>query len=278
MKKLNTNNAGRMPLWQKDLDFIQEAFTEPLMALIAELKHDNAVAMAITGCKVTETDTMISMTSGWFWWDGELLPVRELTPTNISSFTNPVVHLEKITYNNPDGARNFIHADLTSESVSDIWQDDYIQPSVVERGDTFNTGVHLLYGAQTLTDWIRYRTRDNVGSWLPTRSEINNDNVQYKRVGRMVVLKGTIYVRDGSGMPKIEGLPVPIAGKAYLTYNKITNGAVVSVDEQGCLDCISLVDDMTSYPVDGMMYMAQDPYLVDDTFYVDTDVVVCGPL
>lgn len=281
MKELNTNNTGRMPLWQADLDWLQDAFTEPIMAILAELKHDTAVAMPITGCKVTITDdVIISMTSGWFWWNGKMLPVRALGPTKIEMFTAPIVHLEKVTYSNPNGARNFIHADLTTEAVSNVWQDDYLLPTVVERGDaSVTTGVNIHPNARTLFDWIRLRIRDDEGSWHPAQSEIPQDNVQYKRVGYMVLLKGSVLVRDGSAMPKVQGLPVPMSGSACLAYNELTHGAIVTIDNQGRLDCISRVGGLTNYSVDGMMYMAEEPFLLSDNVTpVDTDVDICGQI
>ena len=280
MKKLNTNNAGRMPLWQADLDWLQDAFTEPIMALIAELKHDAAVVMPVTGCQVTKTDQTVSMTSGWFWWDGELLPVRALPVTDTSAITYPMVHLERVTFYNTDGERNFVHADLSTETVGDVWQDDYLQPTVVERGDaSVTTGVNIHPQARTLFDWIRLRIRDDESSWHPAQSEIPQDNVRYKRVGYMVLLKGSVLVRDGSAMPKVQGLPVPMSGSACLAYNELTHGAIVTIDNQGRLDCISQVSGLTNYSVDGMMYMAEEPYLFNDVITsVDTDIDVCGPL
>lgn len=272
MKKLNTNNAGRMPLWQADLDWLQDAFTEPIMALVDELKHNSSTyMMPITGCKVTKTDVIISMTSGWFWWDGKMLPVRALEPTKIELFTAPVVHLEKVTYCNPNGARNFIHADLTTEAVSDVWQDDYIQPTVVERSGSFTTGVHILPGARTLFDNIKLRTTDSESGW---NTIYGSDPlcVSFKRIGRMVVLRGAVFSQIES-TPITLGLPIPLGGWATLHHPTSSSDLNLHVNGEGGLTVEAhtggapLLVNLT-----GMMYMAAEPY---ESIPVDTNVIVC---
>ena len=267
MKRLNTNNAGRMPLWQKDLDFIQEAFTEPIMAILQELKIDYRYMMPVTGCKVTvdANARTVSMSAGWFWWDGELLPVRALAPTpwpeGVEAAHAVGVHLTRVTNYIAEGARNFIHADLTAETITDVWQDDYAEPEACTRTSSYPSGVTLCPGARTLFDDIKLRLTDSESGWVGTQSEISSDNIQFKRIGRMVVLKGTVLVRDGSAMPLVEGLPIPLGEKAYLANNETTHGATVIVDGQGRLDCTSVLLSGQTYRVDGMMYMAEEPYI-----------------
>lgn len=264
MKKLNINSAGRMPLWQKDLEFIQQAFTEPIMALIAELAKTNTYRFPVSGCEVTfDADARtVSMSAGWFWWDGELLPVHALPATSLETTAHGAgVHLSRIGYNPVEGARNFVHADLTAETIEDVWQDDYLQPEACLRNASYTSGVTICPGAWTLHDRLRLAIAGGESEWLGTQSEIQYDNVQYKCVGQMVVLKGTVHVRDGSAMPSVQGLPVPMGGTAYLTNNEITHGATVTVNDRGWLHCTAIVDGLTSYRVDGMMYMAASPYI-----------------
>ena len=271
MKKLKTNNTGRMPLWQADLDWIQNAFTEPIMALVNELKLPSRYFMPITGCKVTKTEEIISMTSGWFWWAGEMLPVRALEPTKISSFTAPAVHLEKVIYYDQDGARNFIKADLTTESVSDVWQDDYILPKVVERFGSFTTGVHILPGARTLFDDIKLCTTDSESEWN-TIYGVDPLDVSFKRIGRMVILRGAVFSQVES-TPVTLGLPRPLGGWATLHHNTSDSDLKLCVTGEGGLSVEAhtggapLLVSLT-----GMMYMAEDPYI---TIPVDTNVIVC---
>ena len=84
MKKLNTNNAGRMPFWQADLDWIQQAYTQPIEDIVKELGMLDASTprpyFPVTGCRVSLNNGNISMSAGWFWWDGKLLCISIQKP------------------------------------------------------------------------------------------------------------------------------------------------------------------------------------------------------
>lgn len=258
MKKLNINNTGRMPLWQKDLEFIQEGLTEPLEALVGELGMAKDYFI-ITGCTPYKPDNNhIAMGRGWFYYGGRILPVRQLPPTSVASFTNPMVRLVPVTYANPAGARSFIRADQTSETVTDVWRDDYLQPSVVERTEEFTSGVRLGVGAWTLRDIIANRNADAESAWMQSRS----GQLQFKRIGRMVVLKGTVPKNNNGSAD--EGFPSPLGGLAMLVAATKPGELSVSIDATGAIDCRSN-GDSTGTNITGMTYMAATPYTTPDT-------------
>lgn len=297
MKKLNTNNTGRMPLWQADLDWIQQAYTGPIEAIVRELHPGQDYFALITGCNVVKTSQTISMSAGWFFWHEEILPVRALPETDITSFNDAVVHLERVAFSNPDGARNFIHADQSTELVEDVWQDDYIQPTVVERNDSFTTGVHILHGARTLFDEIKARITDSESGWIQSTS----GEMAYKRIGRMVVLRGrpprysTIIVPDyndpqispGNYEPVDGGFPEPVRRVTHYGDTDIIHPGeavlVPFIDNEHLrvyihgtyLYCVVRDDTGLSLsPPDltGMMYMAEDSYT---NIPVDMNIIVC---
>ena len=256
MKKLNTNNAGRMPLWQADLDWIQAGFTEPITAIVGELGLSKEYFI-ITGCSVYKPDkSHMAMDAGWFWWNGQILPVRALASTDIGGFTNPVVRLTKVTYTDTAGARNFILSDLSTETVSNVWQDDYLTPTVVERSAAFTAGVRLGIGAWALRDILAHHTAEDESDWIMT----SNGDLEYKRIGRFVVLRG-VADADNSYTPVTTGLPAPLGGTVYIAvpagsglYCKITNdGGMVLRGTHG---------EEPSF--DGIMYMAATPYQATD--------------
>lgn len=247
MKKLETNSAGRMPLWQSDIKFIQDGFKEAIEAIVAELGLSKSY-FAISGCSPYKPATnTLAMPAGWFWWGGEILPVRALPTTNVTSFTNPVVKLTRTTYYDPNGAKDFIHADLTTENVANVWRDDYLTPTVVERSAAYNSGIRLGVGAWTLRDIIKYNHAEAESGWIDTSSE----DVQFKRIGRLVVLRGIVYDND-----IITGLPTPIQNDTYLStpsgYLHINNGSGTWRGEQ---------EDRIS----GLIYVAATQYEIRDT-------------
>lgn len=300
MKKLNTNNTGRMPLWQADLDWIQQAYTGPIEAIVRELHPGQDYFALITGCNVVKTSQTISMSAGWFFWHEEILPVRALPETDITSFNDAVVHLERVAFSNPDGARNFIHADQSTELVEDVWQDDYIQPTVVERNDSFSTGVHILHGARTLFDEIKARITDSESGWIQSAS----GEMAYKRIGRMVVLRGRpprystiilpgdddMHTSPGYYEPVDNGFPEPVGHSVthiggnipdIIQYGQAT--LVPSIDDKhlrvyivGTNLYCNVRDDneLSLSPPDltGMIYMAEDSYI---SIPPDMNIIVC---
>lgn len=259
MKKLNTNSVGRMPLWQADLNWMQSAYTEPLTALIGELGLSKEY-FVITGCVPYKPNAKtLAMPAGWFWWNGQILPVRALPATDALSFTNPVVQLTRVANVNPDGARSFIHADLSTETIGNVWQDDYLAPAVVERSAGFTGGVRLGVGAWTLRDILMHHTAENESEWMNGHS----GNLQFKRLGQMVVLKGTASVSDSS-QPIDEGFPPPLAGMAML--HPLHLGDInVYFNEQGQLVCHGTGQTLPlSVTLTGMTYMAATPYQASD--------------
>lgn len=257
MKKLNINNAGRMPLWQADLDWMQQSYTEAIANLFEVLGTDTPY-FVVTGCQVTHADGGISITEGLIWWDGELLPVR---PFSSDETPSPWLRLTRVTNNPTAGARNFIGSDLAPVAVADTWQDDYIQPELLTHYSPTDEGegVYIRPGALTLREIMARRIAGAESGWQNTQSEISTDDVQFKRIGQMVVLKGDVSVRDGSAMPMVEGLPVPLT-PTFLVYSELEHGITVSVNAQGKLNCVSVSDYLDTYRVDGLMYMAAETY------------------
>ena len=217
MKKLNTNNAGRMPLWQADLDWMQQSYTEIIHDLVKELANTGAYMFPVSGCKVTvnETNNTVAMTGGWFWWDGELLPVRPLPATSSIGLTVPAVHLTRVSYTPEAGARNFIGPDLAPVAVTDTWQDDYLQPEACERNASFDSGVTLLPGAWTIYDRIQLANASVETDWTQISGLAEPQSLSYKRIGRTIVIRGCVFLRNNA-TPAATGLPAPLGGTAYL--------------------------------------------------------------
>lgn len=259
MKKLNINNTGRMPLWQKDLEWIQKGYAEPLEAIVGELGMSKEYFI-ITGCSPYMPDSgHIAMNSGWFHWGGRILPVRPLRSTSVTSFTNPVVRLTLVPYADPDGARSFIRADQTTAIVGNVWKDDYLSPTVVERSASFTDGVKIGVGAWTLRDIITRRNAEAESEWIPSRT----GEMQFKRIGRLVVLRGTVADTTPLMVSVDEGFPAPIGGLAVLRAASGNNDLNIRITAEGDLVCSSqtLHSDID---LTGMTYLAATPYTASD--------------
>lgn len=291
MKKLNTNNTGRMPIWQADLDWIQQAYTGPIEAIIRELgavgASNSRPFFPVTGCRVSINNGVISMSEGWFWWDGELLPVPALEATSTSGFANPAVHLSLVRHNDPNGSRNFIQADQSTELVEDVWQDDYIEPSVVERSEDL-PGLTILPGALTLHELIKRGSEDSEKEWVILSGLTAPEQMAFKQIGRTVVLKGGVFLKNGD-TPAATGLPAPLGGRAQLVVGKkqyvvpmlqpqnaslnTEDGELyVWVDSDGNLIVQQTDGDADEYVhLTGMTYIAEEPY---EAAFIDRNVIV----
>lgn len=291
MKKLNTNNTGRMPFWQADLDWIQQAYTRPIEDIIKELGMLNASTprsfFPVTGCRVSLNNGNISMSEGWFWWDGELLPVRALEITSTSEFTTPVVLLSLVSYNDSSGSRNFIQADQSNELVEDVWQDDYIEPSVVEGSGEQQTGIIILPGALTLYEFIKRRNEVFESEWIQIEGLQYGQSLRYKRIGSTVILQGRLRITTDS-TPGATGLPEPLGGSANLITGKYIGeyeflhwnfapkaGELYAyVDNNGNLVVQQIDHDNSSDDfvfLNGMTYIAAEPY---QESLIDMNVIV----
>ncbi len=269
MKRLNTNNAGRMPLWQADLNWLQQAYTEPIEALLNELGMYNDYFI-ITGCNVRIIDDghpVIIMTPGWFYWNGQILPVRELQKTDVGNLLDPVVRLTLVSHSNPDGARNFIHADLTTVTVTDVWQDDYLQPTVVERSATFNSGVRIGEGAWRLRDILMR----HIGSCESEWCETSNQYIQYKRVGKYVTIKGVFFLMSAP----VTGLPRPETYPLFIWMNPSDANHTMLINQNGELVYNNPNDNTIPLSfafgvLNGFTYLAKNAYIN----YVDPNTIV----
>ena len=265
MKKLNINDAGRMPLWQKDLDWMQKGYTEPLMALVSELGLSKDYFI-ITGCSVNRpSPSMLAMPAGWFWYSGRILPVRPLPATNVAQYSNPVVKLVLVNYSDPHGARAFVRADQTIANVEDVWKDDYLSPTVVERNSVIH-GVKIGVGAWTLSDMLAHRTAENESDWIAGR----NGDLEFKRIGRMVLLRGRAANVTTTVQPVDSGFPIPCAGKAVLSIASKPGDFNIYINGQGELVCQSNggqgEPDLTGMTYIALSnYQASDPNTIIDT-------------
>ena len=284
MKKLNTNNTGRMPLWQADLEWIQQAYTGPIEAIVRELGYEHKYFI-FEGCHVRYYNDPgeISMSAGWFWWNGELLPVRALERTSTYGFDSPVVHLSRVAYADPAGSRDFIKADQSAELVEDVWQDDYIMPSVVEINATQTEGVNIDSESWTLSDILDKRIGGCESDWISCGLTYP-ETLSYKRIGRTVIFNGGVRLRNDT-TPAATGLPMSL--NAVNTFivpckRRSLNGSMVPMDGELCIYVNSngnLIVQQTDHDpnesdcfvnLTGMTYIAEQPYVN----YVDPKTVV----
>lgn len=209
MKQLNFIPGSMTPLWAKDLKFMQDGTIEAFQAVLKGLEL-GAENYLVCGCSITANNNThkISMTSGWCFFQGELLPVKALPVTGFNG-GSPRVKLTKVPANNPDGDRQITLAG--QNGTAQIWQDCYLEPSVIT-GEVANVTLALSEGAWTLAERIR-RMSMVTDTGIVSVDELGFvGSVSYRRVGGTVQLLGSV-MNDvlGSSVSGLiaSGLPHP---------------------------------------------------------------------
>jgi len=122
MKKIDFTHTGGFPLTQDELDYLQSSYTECVNA-IAGMSNSGSTPIIISGMKFTTTGTgEISVSDGWFFYNGELVRFYGSVQTTGIGGTVPVVKIlpvsSSLTYN--DGSIYPAIKDKTAVLVSGL--------------------------------------------------------------------------------------------------------------------------------------------------------------
>ncbi|MDD4141600.1 MAG: hypothetical protein PHR20_02240 [Bacteroidales bacterium] len=246
-----------MPIWQKDLNFIQNAPKEILLALIAELGLD-VDDFIITGCQITIADGTIAMTSGLAYYNGEILPVQAMTATAYTG--TPRIKLDKVTNYNSEGARNFVANNSSTIARADVWQDDYLIGAVITSSYASTYRLAITEGAWTLVERIQKRVLQE-SNWVEVQNTSTHvGRIKYKRVGKLVQVKGSASNdATGTGLGSINiasALPIPASGATR--FPAIESGTTsIIITATGAMNVITTSDTVV---LNHIIYMSEFAY------------------
>lgn len=212
MKKLNITQNSRMPFWWQDLEFVMDSSSEVFKAVLEGLSLGTK-DFIISGCAVTATNSKVSMTGGWCYYDGEILPVMPMSPTSHTG--NPKIKLTKVTRYDHDGDRTITLSGSTG--VSQIYKDDCLSPSLVSAGDSYRLAIGP--GAWNLGERIKNASKQvDSGTVAATVLTAGIGSVRYRQVGGVVQVFGDLF-NDASpgGFNGVvaQGLPRPAVGLVF---------------------------------------------------------------
>ncbi len=211
MKKLNIYPNSRMPLWWRDLEYMSDGFSEVFEAVLKGLSLDKT-DFVISGCEITKTATKVSMSAGWCYYDGEILPVMSMLPTSYRGI--PKIKFTKTTNHNDAGDRIITLSGTTS--TAHVHSDDYLTPSLVSGDEDYHLAIGP--GAWNLGERIVNATK-MVDSGMIEATVINAGlgSVRYRQVGGVVQLFGELFndAQSGFNGAVVQGLPQPAAGLVF---------------------------------------------------------------
>jgi len=245
MNRLKTWNDGSyMPLWQKDLEFIQEALGAPIITLCETLLGKKSGI--ITGCKVSTLgfpgNITTSITEGLVLMDGEIVYCPKHSATAPAAITN----LEKFDAYDSAGDKVFRVAD--SSEVRRAYYTPYAQLTssfsidgkrITLDDEGKKTLIECLF--EKLYEMAVALPYEVIESSASSPTGASNHSIKYAKIGKQVfVLSLGGYIRVGDGSAEVQGsyplaftLPVGFrpAVETFFTYkvNQLNNNSMVRI-------------------------------------------------
>lgn len=256
MKKLNITAGGIMPFWTKDLEFMQSGISEALSVMAKSLSFGRENFL-ISGCEITDTGRSISMTSGWCFYEGEIMQVDELPETAYSG-ASPRIKLTKTTLYDRNGDRQItLSGNLENARV---YQYNSLVPSIAGSADTYTLAIGT--GAWRLGERIAYQSKMQDSGLVKLDVPGYNGELQYRMTGCMVQLYGEVSNDAlGAGIKGYicYGLPQPVREiKMYYSW-----GTAI-IDARGSLYVTSQSDNVR---LDQVIYISTPDYAANDKHY-----------
>ena len=207
MKKLKFEEGAITPLWLKDLEYMQEGFEETVKAVIEGLSLGKKDVL-ISGCKITQKDAKVSMTSGWCYYGGEILPVKALPETSYVGI--PKIELTKKTGKDNNGARPVQKE--TGTITFNPYHNDYLEPSLLQNGFATECQLALFPGAWDLGTRIanmnKMKDSGIVTIYLDENVPTTTGCIKYRQIGGVVQLYGTVGFSGFTGSVT-DSIPAP---------------------------------------------------------------------
>lgn len=254
MKKLKFEEGAVTPLWLKDLEYMQEGFEETVKAVIEGLSLGKKDVL-VSGCKITLKNSKISMTSGWCYYDGEILPVKALEETACRQ-ASPKIYFTKKTERDPSGNRIINKEDgmLTCEP----YFNEYLEPQIVPTGTNVTYKLAISQGAWCLGERIiktdRYVDTGVVELTIDDESIDRYSTLKYRQIGGVVQLYGNISSINGVTGNIAGGLPCPAEKvNVKIADHEGNNNIDVTVTIDGVLNVNNLE---SSIRLDSIIYLA----------------------
>lgn len=256
MKKLKFEEGAVTPFWLKDLEYMQEGFEETVKAVIEGLSLGKKDVL-VSGCKITTKNSKVSMTSGWCYFGGEILPVKALSETSYTG-SSPKIKLTKKSGCDINGARP---VQKETETITfNPYHNDYLEPSLLSNDFGTECQLALCPGA-----W-------DLGTRIINKNQLKDTGIVTIRVDNSFTNKGYIQYRQIGGVVQLYGelnIPEPTIGE--IITDKIPAPATKTVwkFDSGVLFVSS--DGLTTDIVNGTISLDSIIYLTDTIYESASD-------
>lgn len=260
MKKLNITQGSRMPFWMRDLEYMMKSSSEVFEAILEGLSLGTR-DFIISGCAVTVTNSKVSMTGGWCYYGGEVLPVLPLPPTTYGG-ANPMIKFTKVTRHDPEGDR-VIELEGAS-GMSQVYRDDCLSPSLVSGSETYRLAIGR--GAWDLGERVANAARQADSGVVEAELAFAGTGlVRYRQVGGVVQLYGNLFNDSLTGFGGVvaRGLPRPAVGMSFPLGAGGGSGSI----QIGTAGTLAVTTQSNGVKFDHIVYVASPVTLSDDGHY-----------
>lgn len=254
MKKLEFKEGAITPFWLKDLEYMQEGFEEVIKSVIEGLSLGRKNIL-ITGCKISYNNSKVSMTDGWCYYAGEVLPVKALPETEYTG-SNPKIKFTRKSVYDASGSRTALKE--TEHVTVDVYRTDYLEPSLVPSTGTVPSYA-LAIGKDAWDLGTRIANMNRIKDSGIVIIELDDTvptikgYIQYRQIGGVVQLYGRVGASGFTGFIT-DRIPAPATrmvvdtGKGNLIMD--SDGLrVQSLTEPINLDGITYLSDPIYEPV-----------------------------
>lgn len=254
MKKLKLTEGSLTPFWMKDLEYMQTGFEEAIGSVIEGLGLGGK-NMLISGCDVKYSNGKVSMTTGWCYYEGEILKVDAMAETSCND-SMPRVKLDKKRRSDSSGTRQIVCSGETL--MSDVYEEWYLEPSLVDDSDLSGYRLAIGEGAWRLGERIMHMSKVQDSGLKKIVVDSYNSTAEYRMIGGVVQLYGNVK-NDiiGAGVKGLiaKNMPRPAKSIKFADFAIDTMGQMTGTSDQ---DVINL---------DGLMYLATPEYANEDSHY-----------
>lgn len=241
MKRLTTyTDKSYMPLWQEDLDFIQDNLIEVLTQLGKTFAYGRSTYI-VSGCVLTEDATKYYITEGLIMYAGELLYCPAQAVNKMTDFI-PVLQRKAAT--DPDGDKLFKLENGGNETRS-TWDVNYAELAMFDASIAIGSRLNLLT-ATSLSAYIESQIMSDSG-WVNMTLESGydeNNNVSRRKWGKMVSLRGS-FDTETTSYGLVCSIPASWAPLQEITI--VTADYNLHIKTTGAIYCTPVSESITAY-------------------------------
>lgn len=206
MKKPRSLSNARIPFWYQDIDYLVQGVEDVFNGLLQPFRS-RTDDFIISGCEIDDTGSVVTMSGGMAYYEGEILPVVPFSIRHTNA--NILIKFDRVEGYDHAGDRP-VYVGVRPQTHN-AYKNDYLQPSLAGNTDTYRLAVRP--GFWNLAERIRRSSLAADSGVVATQYP----ELSYRRVGAVVQLMGSMFndALGGFNGEIAAGLPRPSAAMRF---------------------------------------------------------------